>query len=77
MSMDEQKASQIYDLGKAATIAKLIELDTKIDILTDRITRLEKNSSNSSKPPSIDIVKPQGNRAERRRAEKQKRKIGG
>jgi transposase len=74
MSMDKSAAEQIYNLGKAATVAKLIELDTKNDELAARIEKLSKNSSNSSKPPSSDIVKP--NRAERRR-DKKKRAKGG
>ena len=40
--------------------------------LRDKISRLEKNSSNSSKPPSSDIVDPQPGRKK-----KKKRKIGG
>lgn len=90
MCMNKVLASKIYESGKSATIVKLIELDSKIDafleltsqqkeqieILNDRIARYEKNSSNSSKPPSSDIVKPQGNRSERRKKGK-KRKKGG
>lgn len=40
--------------------------------LRDKIAKLEKNSSNSSKPPSSDIVDPQPGRKK-----KKKRKIGG
>lgn len=40
--------------------------------LQDRIARLEKNSSNSHKPPSSDIVKPK-----KCKAGKGKRRIGG
>lgn len=74
MCMDKSAAEKIYELGKAATVAKLIELDTKVDELAARIDKLSKNSSNSSKPPSSDIVKP--NRAQRRR-DKKKRPKGG
>jgi len=42
--------------------------------LQDQIARLQRNSSNSSKPPSSDIVKPQKKGTPRRRG---KRKIGG
>jgi transposase len=72
--MDKPSAERLYDSGKAATVAKLIELDSKIDELTARVEKLSKNSSNSGKPPSSDIVKP--NRAERRR-DKKKRARGG
>ena len=75
MCMDEVTARRIYNLGEKPTIAKLIELDSKVDELTARIAKLSKNSSNSSKPPSSDIVKPP-NRAERR-GEQKKRKKGG
>ena len=40
--------------------------------LRDKIAKLEKNSSNSSKPPLSDIVDPQPGRKK-----KKKRKIGG
>jgi transposase len=47
--------------NKDAIIEQLIEenkmLREKIKLLENRITQLEKNSSNSSKPPSSDIVK--------------------
>ena len=38
-----------------ATVAKLLKVNAE---LTDKIAQLSKNSSNSSKPPSSDIVKP-------------------
>jgi transposase len=84
LSMDTETAGRLYSSGKAATIAKLIELDAQIESLTakvnelsEKVAKLSKNSSNSSKPPSSDIVKPNpSNRAERRRMEK-KRKKGG
>ncbi len=44
---------QVAELLKAKT--GLIEQVTR---LTDKIAKLSKNSSNSSKPPSSDIVKP-------------------
>jgi transposase len=73
--MDKELAQRLYDSGKEPTIAKLIELDSKVDELTAKIAGLSKNSSNSSKPPSSDIVKP-SSRAERRR-DKKKRTKGG
>jgi len=48
------------------------ELRALVAQLRDKIARLEKNSSNSSKPPSSDIVDPQS-----ARTKKKKRKIGG
>lgn len=52
--------------------ARIVELETENRQLRDKIARLEKNSSNSSKPPSSDIVDPQPGRKK-----KKKRKIGG
>jgi transposase len=73
--MDRAAAEQLYRRGMEPTIASLLALDSKVDELTARIAKLSKNSSNSSKPPSSDIVKP-SNRAERRR-DKKKRTKGG
>ena len=47
------------------------ELRALVAQLRDKIVRLEKNSSNSSKPPSSDIVNPQS------RAKHKKPKRGG
>ena len=48
------------------------QLREHIKLLEEKIARLEKNSSNSSKPPSSDIVNPQPTNKK-----KKKRKIGG
>ena len=49
-------------MDKDAIIEKLRQyiklLEEKIQRLEEKIAQLEKNSSNSSKPPSSDIVKP-------------------
>lgn len=73
--MDESIARTIYNAGEKSTIAKLMELDRTIDELTAQIARLTKNSSNSSKPPSSDIVKPTGGSG--RRHDTKKRTKGG
>ncbi len=61
---------------KEALIAILIEknktLQALVDELREEIARLKKNSSNSSKPPSSDIVKPPKNKPKGK-----KRKRGG
>ncbi|MCK5127789.1 MAG: IS66 family transposase [candidate division Zixibacteria bacterium] len=49
-----------------------IQLQQKVQMLEEKIARLEKNSSNSSKPPSSDIINPQPTNKN-----KTKRKIGG
>jgi len=51
--------------------ALLAPLQTKITQLEEMIARLQKNSSNSSKPPSSDIIKPKP-----KARKKGKRKIG-
>jgi len=62
---------------KDAIITQLLEeiklLRAENAMLKDKIARLEKNSSNSSKPPSSDIVKP----PKPEPADGTKRKIGG
>ena len=64
-------------IDKDAVIAQLLEeikiLRAEITMLKEKIARLEKNSSNSSKPPSSDIVKPQKPKP----ADGQKRTVGG
>ena len=49
-----------------------LQLHDEILQLKEKIARLEKNSSNSSKPPSSDITNPQPENKK-----KKKRKIGG
>jgi hypothetical protein len=49
-------------------------LNSKIETLQNEIAKLKKNSRNSSKPPSSDIVKPKKRKSSHR---SRKRKIGG
>lgn len=58
MCLHREEAEKIYACGKDFTVDKLIALDTEVDELKLKIAKLLKNSSNSSKPPSSDIVKP-------------------
>lgn len=55
--MDRCVAEQIFNSGKEPTINKLLEMDTSLCVLQRKIDSLSKNSTNSSKPPSSDIVK--------------------
>ena len=63
---------------KDAIIKQLIEENKKlreyIKLLEEKIARLQKNSNNSSKPPSSDIVKP---KKVPRKGARKKRKRGG
>jgi len=51
---------QVAELLKAneALVKRNAELAEQVVKLTDQVAKLSKNSSNSSKPPSSDIVKP-------------------
>ncbi|MBF0339213.1 MAG: IS66 family transposase, partial [Nitrospirae bacterium] len=55
--MDRIEAEILYDSGKEPTVTRLIEYHTEITDLKEKIASLEKNSQNSSKPPSTDGFK--------------------
>ena len=65
----QKEISEITDPKALRIIMHLLK---KIEVLEGKVAQLEKNSSNSSKPPSSDITKPQ---SEQRQPGK--RKIGG
>jgi len=76
--MDRCGAERLYDCGKEPTVAKLLEYDAENKKLKKKIAQLEKNSTNSSKPPSSDKAQ---DKQERSKAEdgsnSRKRKAGG
>jgi transposase len=74
--LDKSAAERIYNSGKESTISKLIEQDARIDQLQDKIDHLSKNSGNSSKPPSSDIVKPSKKKSYRGRRKKKGGQLG-
>jgi len=47
------------DVIIAQLMRKIEELQAEVQRLREEVACLKKNSSNSSKPPSSDIVKPQ------------------
>ncbi|KJU85688.1 hypothetical protein MBAV_002118, partial [Candidatus Magnetobacterium bavaricum] len=55
--MDRIESEKLYDSGKAPTVERLIEYYSKVIQLEEKIASLEKNSQNSSKPPSTDGFK--------------------
>lgn len=58
--------------------ALVAELKSQVARLAEQVAKLSKNSSNSSKPPSSDIVKaPNRNSSNTANSRKKKRKIGG
>lgn len=64
----EKQVQSRIDAAVAEAVAKTTApLLKKIAELEQKIARLEKNSSNSSKPPSSDIVKPPKTGATRKR----------
>jgi transposase len=74
-SVDRGAAEELYDAGKEPTVAKLLEYDAENKRLKERIAQLEKNSTNSSKPPSSD--NPQDKNPRPESTGEKKRKPGG
>lgn len=57
-SFSETEVKKLIAEGVAPLVARIAKLETENVALKAEIARLKKNSSNSSKPPSSDIVKP-------------------
>lgn len=74
--MNRQEAEMIFCSGKEPTISKLLEMDKTLLERQRQIDRLSKNSTNSSKPPSSDIVKPRS-KDQTPESALAKKKIGG
>ena len=73
--MDRRVAEKLYDSGKEPTVAKLLEYDAENEKLKRKIAQLEKDSTNSSKPPSSD--NPKDKNQQPNTDNKKKRKPGG
>jgi hypothetical protein len=52
--VDRRAAEKLYESGKEPTVAKLLEYDAENRELKRKIAQLQKNSTNSSRPPSSD-----------------------
>ena len=77
--MDRPHAEQLYDSGKETTVEKLLELDTENKELKEKVAQLEKNSHDSSKPPSSDFPKDKASKdknKESQQSNKSGRKAG-
>jgi transposase len=75
--MTDKEARQLYNSGEEPTIKKLIELDDENQSLKEKITCLESNSTNSSKPPSTDGPKEREERKKNKKKTKSGKKSGG
>lgn len=75
--MNRRSAEKIFNSGKEPTISKLLEMDKSLRKLQCQVDSLSKNSTNSSKPPSSDIVKPRHHNQTVTTTDTAKRKIGG
>ena len=78
ITLVRQQAEQIEQLTThvAQLTTHVAQLTAQVSQLQEQVAGLKKDSSNSSKPPSSDIVKPPP-RSPRPRGSKGKRKIGG
>lgn len=76
--MDRRGAERLYDSGKEPTVVKLLEYDAENTKLKRRIAQLERNSTNSSKPPSSDDPQDKGKKSKGENGnDSRKRKPGG
>ncbi len=73
--MDKRAAETLYDSGKEPTVEKLLEQDDRIEQLKEKIAKIERNSQESSKPPSTDNPNEKNKKAKKRN--KGKRNPGG
>ncbi len=73
--MCRSEAEKLYDSGKEPTVAKLLQYDVENKQLKEKIAQLERDSQESSKPPSSDNQK--GSNKKNKNHNKSKRKPGG
>jgi transposase len=73
----EPRKEQAYQRRIAELEAENAVLRARVVRLEELVAKLSRNSSNSSKPPSSDIVKPPKEKASKSSRSRTKRKIGG
>jgi transposase len=66
--MKKSEAKHIYLQGEEATVKKLLELDADLEKLKKKLVWKDRNSQNSSKPPSLDST------LEKKKRKQQKKK---
>ena len=69
----DKQIQEIVDAAVAKAVAPLLK---RIEALEEENARLKKNSSNSSKPPSSDIVKPPKNKGKGSKGKRKDPKSG-
>ena len=74
--MNRREALKLYRTGEEPTVAKLLDYDKENQTLREKIAQLEKNSSDSSRPPSSDKPEEKATRVKEKR-KKSGRKPGG
>lgn len=72
-AVKREQAIAIYQSRQAPVVEKLCELSAKVDEQAKKIAALQKNSTNSSKPPSSDITQP----TKKDKGNGRKNKVGG
>jgi len=75
--VDRRAAEKLYDSGKEPTVVKLLKYDEQNEKLKRKIAQLEKNSTDSSKPPSSDNPKDKNQQPKTNNDNNKKRKPGG
>ncbi len=73
--MNRREAEKIYDSGKEPSVAKLLEYDFEVKQLKRKIGQLERNSKDSSKPPSSDNPRDKNPKKETQKSNDDKRKL--
>lgn len=75
--MDRGEAEKLYDSGKEPTVEKLLEYEQENKQLKEKVAKLERNSQNSSKPPSSDSAKGKQERKDNSSRKRSGRRAGG
>ncbi len=75
--MDKREAEELYDSGKDPTVSKLLDYDGEITQLRIKNAQLQKNSKDSSKPPSSDGPNDKNPKSKEEEKKEKKRKQGG